>query len=175
MLPTLRIMVIFSRLGHAVVLCASLACFAAGCGGDESASVSVEAEATKAAISSVEPPLKTAVVGVRIGRNREMAIAFASRKDTPFDGEHEEGDLRVEARDKRTAALLGVGSARIPELCTCPANETHYEGDVKRAHEATVLVKVPYATGSETLTLVAQDRETGTPVTLRADLAEVAQ
>lgn len=163
----------FSRFVGASVLCAMLGS-TAGCENPGSETAEPSNQATRTALAS-ETSLKTAVVGVHVGRNGEVAIAFVSKKDTPFSAQPQEGDLRIEARDNRTSALLGVGSAKLPELCSCPATETHYDGDVRRAHEATVLVKVPYTTGAETLSLTAQDRETGMPVTLKADLAKVAQ
>ncbi len=164
----------FLRLLGRGALCA-IGIVALGCQSADDEENASPIHATQADLAAGNASLKTAIVGVHVGRNREIAIAFASRKNTPFFAERGQGDLRIEAKDPRTAAVIGVGSAKIPDLCDCPATEAHYEGDVKREHEATVLVKVPYVSGDETLSLTAQDPESDTPVTLKAELAEVAR
>ncbi len=133
--------------------------------------------ATTTALSSTPSPLKTALLGIHIGRGGHVAVAFGAKKDYPFQADHNQGDLRIEVRDSTTTGVLGVVKAQIPRLCDCHDKESHFEGDVEISHETTVLVKVPYSTGAEMLTVTAEAHtdKADKPTSITRSLAEVAQ
>lgn len=161
-----------SRLWPITLAAVVFVCPLVGC---EEGIETPEAEPAASSLSSAASSLKTALVGVRVSRGGQLAIVFGAKKDYPFVAEHNQGDLRVEVRDAHSAALLGTATATLPKLCDCPQTESHFEGDVEIPHETTILLKVPYSTGSETLTAVSHHAPDRAPTTATRNLAEVTQ
>lgn len=122
---------------------------AAGCRSDSPSSGSGEARS-----SAVAGP-RTAIVALHIGRGDSVRVDFVALKDFAFDpaaARTGDADLRVEVAG--SLGSIGVGESRLPRLCPCPAVAPHVHGDVEAPHEATVLVKVPYLQGDESLRVV---------------------
>lgn len=135
------------------LLLALLACAGAACTAEQNeprgqgAAPAIEQQ-TRALEGQSRP--RTALLGLELWRDGKANLAFAMPKEFEFDPYRatiSDANVKVEVFN-RDRVLLGTTEAAVT-LCSCPATETHYQGDVEVPHETMVLLKVPYVDGDE--------------------------